>query len=65
MKLRLKAVRERKVMTQRELAERSNVAQTTISALEIGKQDARPSTIRKLAAALGVEPEELVDDGES
>jgi hypothetical protein len=28
--------------------------------LENGHTEARPSTIRKLAAALGVEPEELI-----
>ena len=48
-------------MTQEELAEASGVSRNTISRLETGTQEARPSTVRKLADALGVEPEHLAD----
>jgi transcriptional regulator with XRE-family HTH domain len=64
MKIRLRAVRERRLMTQDELAAKAKVAQTTISAIEQGKQEPRVTTVRKLAAAMGVEPEELIDTKE-
>ena len=48
-----------------ELEERSGVAYNTIWRLENGKTGAQPRTIRKLAVALGVEPEELVVVGGS
>jgi transcriptional regulator with XRE-family HTH domain len=45
-----------------ELSERSGVSRATIAELELGKHGAQPRTRRKLAAALGVEPWELVED---
>jgi transcriptional regulator with XRE-family HTH domain len=64
---KLRELRQRRVLTLHELGERSGVAYNTIWRLENGKTGAQPRTIRKLAAALGVEPEELVriggDDG--
>ena len=57
---RLRAARERAFLTQEELAQKSGVALVTISRLEKGHREARISTVRKLAAALGVAPEELV-----
>lgn len=53
---RLRHARERKVLTQAELATASGVGWLTILRIEHGQQQPRPSTIRKLAAALGVEP---------
>ena len=47
-------------MSQEELAERSGVARDTISKLESGRRKAYPTTIRKLAAGLDVEPQLLV-----
>ena len=47
-------------MSQEELAERSGVARDTISKLETGQRGAYPSTIRKLAAGLDVEPRMLL-----
>jgi transcriptional regulator with XRE-family HTH domain len=58
--MRLKELRQRRVLTLHELEERSGVAYNTIWRLEKGRTGAQPRTIRKLAAALGVEPEELV-----
>jgi transcriptional regulator with XRE-family HTH domain len=62
---KLKELRQRRVLTLHELGKRSGVAYNTIWRLENGKSGAHPSTIRKLAAALGVEPEELVRVGGS
>ena len=58
--VKLKNLRRRRVLTLRELEEESGVSYNTIWRLENGYMDARPSTIRKLAAALGVEPGELI-----
>jgi transcriptional regulator with XRE-family HTH domain len=44
------------------LAAKSGVAQNTISQLERGERKAMPSTVRKLAEALGVGPQELQAD---
>ena len=57
---RLRGLRERAVMSQEELAERSGVARDTISKLETGRRRAYPSTIRKLAAGLEIEPRLLM-----
>jgi transcriptional regulator with XRE-family HTH domain len=57
---RLKALRHQRVLTLRELEQRSGVAYNTIWHLENGKRGAQPRTLRKLARALNVEPEELV-----
>lgn len=47
-------------MSQRDLAKLSGVAHDTIGQIERGERKARPSTIRSLAAALRVEPSELL-----
>ena len=60
---RLKALRHQRVLTLRELEQRSGVAYNTIWHLENGKRGAQPRTLRKLARALDVEPEELVKTG--
>jgi transcriptional regulator with XRE-family HTH domain len=57
---RLRELRQRRVLTLHELEKRSGVAYNTIWRLENGKTGAQPRTIRKLAAALGVDPEMLV-----
>lgn len=48
------------MLSLRELANRSGVAFDNINKLELGKRNAQPRTIRKLAEALGVEPHELM-----
>ncbi len=58
----LRSFRQRAVMSQEQLAQRSGVARDTISKLETGQRKAYPSTIRKLAAGLEVEPQLLLDD---
>ena len=52
----LRDLRQRAVLSQEQLAERSGVARDTISKLETGRRKAYPTTIRKLAAGLEVEP---------
>jgi transcriptional regulator with XRE-family HTH domain len=56
----LRYLRRRAVMSQEDLAEKSGVARDTISKLETGRRGAYPSTIRKLAAGLEVEPRILL-----
>jgi transcriptional regulator with XRE-family HTH domain len=56
----LRDLRRRAVMSQEDLAEKSGVARDTISKLETGQRGAYPSTIRKLAAGLDVEPQLLL-----
>jgi transcriptional regulator with XRE-family HTH domain len=63
---RLEQARKRRVMSQEELATAAGVPVVTISRIENGHTEApRPSTTRKLAAALGVEPAWLVFGEES
>lgn len=57
---RLKEWRARAFLTQAELGAKAGVAEVTISRLEQGREGARVSTVRKLAAALGVQPADLV-----
>jgi transcriptional regulator with XRE-family HTH domain len=54
----------RAVLSQEQLAERSGVARDTISKLETGRRKAYPTTIRKLAAGLEVEPGLLLGGAE-
>ena len=58
---RLRKVRDMRLLSQRELAERAGLSPTTILKLESGRVDEpHPRTIRKLADALEVDPAELV-----
>ena len=61
---KLRELRRRRVLTLRELEEESGVSYNTIWRIENGHRQARPSTIRRLAAALRVEASELVVTGE-
>jgi len=55
----IRELRLRKLLSQRELAERAGVSETTIVKLELGATRPHPSTLRKIAAALGIEAEEM------
>ena len=57
---RLRDLRKRSLLTQEQLAERSGIGVATIIRVERNQVEPRGSTIRKLAEALSVEPEELV-----
>ena len=63
MRVKLREVRERRFVTQAELSNRTGLTVANISRIENGVQRPRISTVRKLAEALGVEPEELVEWG--
>ena len=60
----LAAHRRRRGLTQRQLGKLAGVAHTTVQQLESLRRGAYPQTLRKLAAALGVAPEDLLQ-GES
>ncbi len=60
MQIRLKEWRERRFMTQEDLAQASGVGAATIARVETGQQRPTPKTIKRLAAALKIEPEQLV-----
>ena len=57
---KLRELRRRRMLSLRELGERSGVAFDNINKLENEKRRAQPRTLRKLAEALGVEPYELM-----
>ncbi len=57
---KVKRLRKERVLTIRELANEAGVSKTTISNIENGQSEAYPSTIRKLARALEVQPSDLV-----
>ena len=60
----LAAHRRRLGLTQRQLGELAGVAHTTVQKLETLQRGAYPKTLRKVATALGVAPEDLLH-GES
>jgi transcriptional regulator with XRE-family HTH domain len=55
----LKSIREKKVITQKELSIASGIAVVTISRLETGKFKPSARTVKALAQALQMEPQEL------
>ena len=61
---KLRRLRESRLWLIGDLAEKSGVHRNLISTYEHGKSGAHPDTIRKLARALGVEPQELVQGGD-
>jgi transcriptional regulator with XRE-family HTH domain len=58
----LRRIRESRYLTQHDLAGLSGVSRPTIARLEAGDTEARFSTLRKLADALGVHPDDLVGE---
>jgi transcriptional regulator with XRE-family HTH domain len=61
MAVRLKALRERRGMTQKQLAEKSGVGRSHLARLETGRQDPTLSTLERLAKALGVKVGRLLE----
>lgn len=60
---KVKRIREDLSLSQRELAKEAGVSPATILKIERGGVESpHPSTLRKLAAALGVEPRDLRAD---
>ncbi len=60
---RLRDLRKRALLTQKELADKSGVGVTTIIRIERNQVEPHGRTIRRLAEALEVAPEELVKTG--
>jgi transcriptional regulator with XRE-family HTH domain len=58
---KLRALREKRFLSPRDLARKANVSPTTVLNLEAGRVEAQRRTIRKLAQALEVDPAELVE----
>jgi transcriptional regulator with XRE-family HTH domain len=58
---RLREIRLRKALSQQDLAGLAGLTPATVSRLEAGLENPYPSTVRKLAKALGVDPEQLMD----
>ena len=56
---RLRDLRVRRALTQQELAEKADVGTNTVARLERNETEPHMSTLRKLARALDIEPEEL------
>lgn len=48
-------------MSQRDLAKKAGISTNTVNKVEKGNQRPTPMTLRKLAAALGVEPVALLE----
>lgn len=56
----VRELRTLSALTQAELASRVGITATALSRIERNEAEPRPSTLRKLATALGVEPSTLI-----
>jgi transcriptional regulator with XRE-family HTH domain len=56
----LRRIRERRALSQKDLAALSGLTDRTIRRLETGETESRPSTTRKLARALHVKVDDLM-----
>jgi transcriptional regulator with XRE-family HTH domain len=59
MKMRVRELREARYLSQAELAQRAGITKTALLNIEHGRSKPMPRTIRGLAAALEVHPDEL------
>ena len=57
---RLRAIRERRALTQDELAQMAGINRVTLNTIEAGHSEPRAGTVRKLARALGLQPGDLM-----
>jgi transcriptional regulator with XRE-family HTH domain len=60
----VKRERERALLTQQELAERAGVGLTTLNRIENDHAEPHFRTMRKIAKALGVDPRNLIPEGD-
>jgi transcriptional regulator with XRE-family HTH domain len=58
--MKVRELREQQALSLRELSDLSGVNYNAIWRIEVGRTGAQPRTVRRLAAALGVEPHELL-----
>ena len=56
---RVRAARERAFLSKRELADQAGLDRSTVGRIEEGITEVYPRTIRKIAAALSVDPTSL------
>jgi transcriptional regulator with XRE-family HTH domain len=59
---RLKRLRILNALTQAELAEKAGLTTAAVARIERDEAEPRPTTLRKLAEALGVQPRELIEE---
>jgi transcriptional regulator with XRE-family HTH domain len=59
---KLKRLRTLQALTQVELAERAGLTTAAVARIERDEAEPRPSTLRKLAKALDVQPRDLVEE---
>ena len=64
MQVRLREWRQRRLLSQEELAQKAGIGVTTVVRIE-GGQGARLSTLRKLADALEITPDQLLGEVEA
>ena len=57
--MKLKELRVKAILSQEDLGRIAGISPATVNRLEKGKQKPHFKTIRKLAKALGVEPEDI------
>ena len=57
---RINHLRDARALTQDELAEKAGITVAALSRIERNNAEPRPTTRRKLAKALGVDPSELL-----
>jgi transcriptional regulator with XRE-family HTH domain len=60
---KLRQLRRERALSQQKLGRMTGIAQSTISNLELGNRPARLVSVRKLAEALGVEPKQIMKEG--
>jgi transcriptional regulator with XRE-family HTH domain len=62
---KLRKIRDERLLSQRELAEKANLSPTTILKLEANRvAQPHPRTVRRLVEALGAEPHEILKGGD-
>ena len=59
---RLKRLRTLNALTQAELAEQAGLTTAAVARIERDEAEPRPSTLRKLAKALSVQPRDLIEE---
>jgi len=59
---KVRETRKRKLLTQEQLADKAGVGVNTIIRIERNQVEPHGRTIRKIAAALGVAPSDLLED---
>jgi len=59
---KLKWLRTLNALTQVELAERADLTTAAVARIERDEAEPRPSTLRKLAEALNVQPRDLIEE---